>query len=71
MDIIRSSKQLIRVCVCAGWGGGRVDMSQWRKSGVIQSSQVRVVTGMQCCFLEQDILSSLLSTGSTQENVPT
>ena len=27
--------------------------------------------GTWCCVLEQDISSSLLSTGSTQENIPT
>ena len=32
---------------------------------------VRISTGAQCCVIEQDTSSSLLSTGSTQENVPT
>ena len=33
--------------------------------------KVRISPGAQCCVLEQDTSSSLLSTGAIQENVPT
>ena len=36
-----------------------------------RGSRVRISPGARCCVLEQDTPSSLLSTGSTQENVPT
>ena len=38
---------------------------------VIARIPVRISQGARCCVNEQDTSSSLLSTGSTQENVPT
>ena len=38
---------------------------------IIKQSQVQVVSGAWCCVLKLDNFSSVLNTGSTQENVLT
>ena len=69
------------VCVRYGWKPGRQFFSQ-RGSGapIAWLGERRTLDrkvagssspGARCCVLEQDTSSSLLSTGSTQENVPT